>query len=948
MNTQRIHFISPLFLLIFFFSQAAISQERSNDLFMDLNGTWGFKIDPYNLGLESQWYQPQGSEIQVWDKLEVPGNWDLRNEYAHYVGTGWYQKTFEIPHNWRGKNIQIHFEAVSHDASVWINGKLMGRSNSGFLPFEFDITSLVQIGKPNYVTVQVDNSKKIGAIWNWGGIRRPVYLSASDGIRLTGNYITPIFDYRKKSAEIHFRLKFQNHNAHKANLNGEIRIKKDGVILQKLPFDQQIQSDSEQVITLVTKLEGKAVFPWHFDSPNLYTSEIFFNGAVSPVAVERFGLRKIELDQTQRQFLLNGESIRAMGFNLVPDDRITGNTLPLWRIKEDIDLMKAAGGNLARLSHLPLPKEVLDYMDERGIMTISEIPLWGFDPLADPDKEVPKEWLIKLIDSQYNHPSIIGWSVGNEIGHYPETFDYVKKSVAFAKSLDSTRLVTAVSHTAQNENDFLIHSDLGLINKYGADLRTVTESQHNRFPDKILFYSEYGIGQFGEDLNSDFDAKSLVNSFRGLPYLVGASLWTFNDYRSNYYGTREFSENRSWGVVDVYRRKKRAYFSIRKEYAPVQDLLVSGTSDSSAEITLIPRTPLDLPAFTLRNYRLVWQVKDQEGKVLESGWEHLPEIHPGSPTLKRNISWNSVDGQHLEVILITAQNDQVIDASIDFKAPKMIAPLGVFGGRMLQNDIRPKSGNVRVFLNENPTAEFHTARIKIGTEVKQVGPVYENYLDINELEFSSPYELEVFAVNSAGETLVLKQTVEINPKKVLPPAIRHIQREMNGFFVGYASEVDDFQFRVRFSKKNDLDENSKIITTTNPGLIFIPLEESNELHYFQIQRVKDNFYSSEWSPVYTVSPDLSLNPKVPILNGVTIQNGSALIHFQPVKKAIGYNLEYRETGKNDSPWKSVTISKAQIEFEIVEGLKSRRGYEFRISSFTSNGQSEFSTPIQKL
>lgn len=937
---------TPCILLVFFItlllSQVALSQDKSEDSFLDLNGTWAFKIDPYNLGLDNRWYQSQGSENQNWDKLEVPGNWDLKNEYAHYVGAGWYLKTFEIPEHWTGKNILIHFEAVSHDASVWINGKLLGKNNSGFLPFEFDITSSVEFGQPNYVTVQVDNSKKIGAIWNWGGIRRSVYLTASDGIRLTENQITPVFDYKKKSADVHFRLKFQNHSFQNTNLKGEIRIKKDGVILKKLPFEQSIQSDSEQAITLKTDLVGRAVFPWHFDSPHLYTSEIFLNGSEIPVAIDRFGLRKVELDQAKKQLLLNGESIRAMGFNLVPDDRITGNTLPLWRIKEDIDLMKAAGGNLARLSHLPLPKEALDYLDERGIMTISEVPLWGFDPLADPNKEVPKEWLIRLIETQYNHPSIIGWSVGNEIGHYPETFEYVQKSVAFAKTLDSTRLVTAVSHTAQNENDFLIHSDLGLINKYGSDLHAVTETQHSRFPDKILFYSEYGIGQFGEDLNSDFDAKSLVNSLRGLPYLVGASLWTFNDYRSNYFGTKEFSENRSWGLVDVYRRKKRAYYSIRKEYAPVKDLLVSSKSSKTAEINLIPRGPLDLPAFTLRSYRLIWQLKDQDGKVLESGWESLPEIIPGSPALNRSIAWKSGDGQKLEVILLTPQNDQVIESSIDFKVPKMIIPLGVFGGRMLQNDIRPKSANLRVFLNENPTADFHTASIKIGNEVKEIGPIYENYLEINDLEFSTPYELEVFAVNSVGEIPVLKQTVEIDPKKVTPPAIRHIQREKNGFYIGYATEVDDFQFRVRFSKKQDLDESSKVVTTTNPGLIFIPLEDSDDKYYFQIQRVKDNFYSSEWSPVYTVSPDLSQKPEIPIINGVTIQNGVALVHFQPVNKAIGYYLEYREAGNSNIPWKSVTISKSQTEFEIIEGLKPKSGYEFRLSSFTSEGRSEAS------
>ena len=941
------HFLLISTFLIHF-SLSGFAQEKSFNPFFDLNGTWSFRIDPYNQGVEHKWFQVSQANVLAWDKLPVPGNWDLKNEYAHYVGLGWYQKTIEIPHNWSGKQVKIHFEAVSHDASVWINGQFLGKSNSGFLPFEFDITSFVQAGKSNQVTLLVDNSKKIGAIWNWGGIRRSVHLSASDRIRLTGNYITPIFDYKKNLAKVHFRLKFQNHSSQPTEVAGEIRVKKDHVLLKSIPFHKTISASTDSEITLITRLEGKEVSSWHFDSPNLYTTEIWINGSSNPLEVERFGLRKIELDPVKKQLLLNGEPIRAMGFNLVPDDRITGNTLPLWRIKEDIDLIKSAGGNMARLSHLPLPKAALDYLDERGILTFSEVPLWGFDPLADPESKTSKEWLERLIDTQYNHPSIIGWNVGNEIGDYPETFEYVRKSIAYAKTLDSTRLVTAVSHTAQRENDFLIHSDLGFINKYGSELRDITETQHNRLPGKILFYSEYGIAQFGEDLNSDFDAKSLIDPLRNLDYLIGASLWTFNDYRSNYFGTKEHSENRSWGIVDVYRRKKKAFFSIAKENSPVQNLTLSSTSNSTAEVILTPRGLLDIPSFTLRNYRLLWQIKDSQGKVLESAWENLPEISPGSQSLKRNMAWKSTDGQTLEVLLLTPQLDQVAAASIDFQAPKIVAPLAVFGGRMLQNDIRPNSASIRVFLDDNPTADFHLARVKVGEEIKETMPSYENFLDITGLNFSTPYDLEILAVNSSGVRQVWKQSVEIDPKQILPPAIRHIQRESNGFFIGYATEVDDFQFRVRFSSEKSALEGGKIITSVNPGLIFIPLERDDEVFYFQIQRVKDNFYHSEWSPVYSVSPDQDAFPETPVIQGVTLQKGHAMIHFSPVKKAIGYQLAYRETTQTNSPWKTQVISQSQAQFFSVEGLLPKAGYEFKISAISSQGRSKESSSTKAL
>ena len=946
MKTENSLSIFLFFLVNLFLSQPANCQEKYDWVLLDLNGVWSFKIDPYNLGMENQWYKTKGAQTQTWDKLEVPCNWDLRNEYAHYVGTAWYQKSFEVPQDWTGKNFLIHFDAVSSAAVVWINGKLAGKSTSGFLPFSFDITPFVQVGQTNEVTLQVDNSKKIGAIWNWGGIRRAVHISVTNGIRLTGNYITPIFDYKSKSADIYFRLKFYNTTSKSAELKGEVQIKREGIILKKIPFAQEISSDSEREVFFKTNLEGSDVSAWHFDSPNLYTTEVFLNGFENALATERFGLRTIELNTPKKQLLLNGEPIRAMGFNLVPDDRITGNTLPLWRIKEDIDLIKSAGGNLARLSHLPLPKEVLDYMDERGIMTISEVPLWGFDPLADPNIPIAFDWLKRVIDTQYNHASVIGWSVGNEIGHYPETFDYVKKAVSYAKSVDSTRLVSAVSHTAQRENDFIIHADLGLINKYGENLGPITAAQNKMNPDKILFYSEYGIEQFGEDLNSDFDAKSLVESINGLPYLIGASLWTFNDYRSNYVSTREFSENRSWGVVDVYRRKKKAFYSIRKENAPVGELLVSKSIGKSADITLTPRKPLDIPSFTLRNYRLVWLVKNQDGLVLESGWENLPTIDPGSLQLKRNITWKTEEAQKLEVMLLNPQNDNVIDAALTFKSPKAISPLGVFTGRIAHNNLFPKSGMIRIFLGNNPTAEFHKARIKIRNEVKEFGSTYDNFLDIKDLDFLTPHELEVFAVNSAGETSIHKQTLEIDPKKIVPPAIRHVESDKNGFYVGYATEVDDFQFRVRFSKDGDLEKKGKIISTTNPGLIFIPVAESGPSYTFQIQRVKANHYPSEWSPVLQVTPDQNIHPIAPVLNGGILQNGVAMIHFEPVAKAIGYKLEYREIGNKIVSWKEVDSSKSREAFIFVKGLNPKSKYEFRLSAATLHGYSDYSPSFQ--
>jgi beta-galactosidase len=432
-----------------------------------------------------------------------------------------------------------------------------------------------------------------------------------------------------------------------------------------------------------------------------------------------------------------------------------------------------------------------------------------------------------------------------------------------------------------------------------------------------------------------------------LPYLIGASLWTFNDYRSNYNGTREFSENRSWGVVDVYRRKKRAYYSIRKEHAPVKDLTVKMNSDKGAQITIFPRSYLDLPSYVLHDYKLVWEIKNLEGEILEAGWENLPQIDPGTNNLERSITWKTEEASQLKVLLLTPQNDNVIDTAVYFSVPKIIPPLGVFGGRKLQNDIRPKSATIRVFLDTNPTAVFHSARIKVGNEIKEYGPSYENFLDLNDLEFSTPYQVEVFAVNPAGETLILKETIEVDPKKINPPAIQHIETVDKGFFVGYATEVDDFQFEVRFASDKNLEGKKQNYYNHKSRINFNTCRRSEKPYFFQIRRVKDNNYYSEWSPVYDVPFDEVSKPKAPKLLGVTRQNKGALVHFEPIKKAIGYELEYRAINKKDAQWFKVSISKSLAHYVYVEGLNPKSTYEFRISAITQEAKSTYSQSIKK-
>ena len=275
--------------------------------------------------------------------------------------------------------------------------------------------------------------------------------------------------------------------------------------------------------------------------------------------------------------------------------------------------MKSLGCNMARLSHLPTPKAFLDYLDEKGIMVFEEVSLWGKDAWVDPEHPMPKYWLKSMIQERFNHPSVIGWSVGNEIGFLtanPKVMDYVKGAIEMSKKLDPNRLAVYVSHSAdQQSTDPVEFSDLIMLNKYGGWGKSA-ERAHKKHPGKPIFYSEFGKNLNSVNPNlSEIDIQLMMKEMRNRPYVIGGSLWTFNDYRSTWKAsptwTTDPSENRAWGIVDVFRNPKKSYNGLRKEYAPIKNLSFSHQNnptpgkENQSTITLTPRGIDDLPAFNL-------------------------------------------------------------------------------------------------------------------------------------------------------------------------------------------------------------------------------------------------------------------------------------------------------------------------------------------------------------
>jgi hypothetical protein len=567
-----------------------------------LNGPWQFSTNP---------------ETPSWDSITVPGNWDTLPQYSTHSGKGWYRREFVAPADWKGKRIRLKFDAVYHEAHVTLNGHALGSHVGGYTPFEFDVTEVLKLGTTNSVTVCADNTYRRGAWWPWGGISRSVTLIANHDARIVRQHIRSEPDLATGTAKVFVRYKLANSSG--SPLEGTLTSDVDGTQEPVLTQKISIPAHSEVEVAAETFLPKSRVRLWHFDHPNLYrlTTRLSVGGKLVHEQSDRFGIRKVEL--TQDSLLLNGERVRLNGFNRVSDSRKFGNTEPDELVKADVDLMKRANANLTRLMHMPQAPNLLDELDEKGMMIWCEIPVWGGDdPQIKGDNAQTRQWMREMIERDYNHPCIIGWSVGNEMRNH---LRYCIDMQEFTRSLDPHRIVTHVSNSRVSKNmppesDALSLGPVMLYNKY-ASAGHVADALHHVWPQKPIFFSEFGTKQFGG--GTDRRIEGLEAMYQQLtanqPYVIGVSLWTFNDYRSGFEGTPA-SGNREWGIVTEDRKPKAAYQQVRELFSPVRSLTLK-----DGLIRLEPRGPEEVPSFTLRGYKLKW----------DGGEIALPDIKPGDP-----------------------------------------------------------------------------------------------------------------------------------------------------------------------------------------------------------------------------------------------------------------------------------------------------------------------------
>ncbi|MFY0601257.1 MAG: hypothetical protein JXR03_16390 [Cyclobacteriaceae bacterium] len=630
--------------------------------------------------LDGDWLFADSAQAinQEWANLPVPASWNTFTEYADYIGDGWYQTQVALSSEWDDKRHYLRFDAVYDSADFLLGDTYLGQHIGGYTPIEFDVTDYTDTGQVITITVKTNNEHFVGAWFQWGGINRSVQMFAREDIRLIRQKIEPSVNLESGTSDVRLIVTVEN----KGDESCSVSIEGDVAELPGIEFNilEEIASGETKTFVSNIELSSEQTRLWHFDDPQLYNLEtvLLKNKVGYDTLNDHFGIRQVDIKSDG--LYLNGEKVRIMGYNRVHDHRAYGNTEPRHLVRSDIDLMKQSGGNFSRIMHAPCAPELLDYADKAGYLIWAEIPMWQLVYRVPMDSEedaknasnlYPGTALREMIRRDWNHPSIIGWSPGNELRK--EASLYVKHMRPFVRDLDSTRLYANIHDAGFKKSENGGYKDLNsenvdilFANKYSSDFVKIknVKTIHEEVPDKPIFYSEFGAGR-DESLNHMVDFEALWDTLGMKPYMIGGAHWTFNDYRS-YFKKTPFSQNRDWGIVDIWRNPKKFYSHMREVQQPIHALLAD-VDANNATVTIAPRKSNEIPSFTLRGYSWVYELIDENDATIEGGIEKLPEINPDDPNLVKAISWETEKTRYLVLSLISSTGYTVAETRYDLQ-----------------------------------------------------------------------------------------------------------------------------------------------------------------------------------------------------------------------------------------------------------------------------------------
>jgi len=493
-----------------------------------------------------------GFDDLAWREVDLPHDWSIEDpapgvdphdrtmpegDNVGYFrgGTGWYRNTFVVPPGDAGKSAEILFDGVQQDADVWINGRHLGFQPHGYLPFRYDLTPyLSPPGKPNLIAVRAINPERNSRWYPGSGLYRPVALCFHDPVHVAvdGLFLDTLW-LGAEQAKLQVRVEVENGRADPADLDLTLQLIDSAGEVQEFDLGR-LELAGKSIEQVSQKITVRSPRSWSVETPNLYRAVVTLHSGASRVDryEQSFGIRTIAVS-AEKGFLLNGQSVKLKGSCVHHDNGLLGAAAFAPAEERRVALLKRNGFNAIRTSHNPPSQAFLEACDRQGMLVIDEfVDMWELPkPVNGYNRYFARHWerdLRAMLARDFNHPSVVIWSIGNEIPERAKTagLETGRKLVACIRSVDRLRPVTNAICGFWDDPEWtgkwdpsapaFALLDVGGYNYYGSEY----ENDHAKFPARVMAGTE----------SFPLDAYNYWRLVEKHPYVIGDFVWTGIDY----------------------------------------------------------------------------------------------------------------------------------------------------------------------------------------------------------------------------------------------------------------------------------------------------------------------------------------------------------------------------------------------------------------------------------